>query len=358
MNVDLGNLKSLSLSGKSVKSLYINSKRVRLGYTISFNTNMASGGYYYIAGQGGAATAVTVSDVYVAPGASIDTLPSVGSASSGYAYTLSGYTYYIYVVGWYLEPTMTTQVTASWVPAGDTTLYAKWKMTANVGIAASITVPMFATSVSWTCYSNGGGRVAVSKSYTTNHYVGIAMAAPGANRNGDSYTWTGAVQGKALTLGTMICSLNGVSRSVANGANGATTTGTYYVANTGTLVGTASTLPAVSTTVFNTNNLKCIVTAPQLKTSGSRSFTATFYYANASKGSYVIAKQNVNKTTDHGDIDWKVSSVGAMSTRSTTYSSGHYGAAGAYGVTKWSSGTVSLAAASGTGYSRTVTVNA
>lgn len=358
MNVDLGNLKSLSLSGKSVKSLYVNRKRVRLGYTISFNTNMASGGYYYIAGQGGAATTVTVPDAYVAPGASIDTLPSVGSASSGYAYTLSGYTYYIYVIGWYTESSLTNQVTTSWVPAGDTTLYAKWKMTANVGIAASITVPMFATSVSWTCYSNGGGRTAVSRSYGSSQQVGCAMAAPGANRNGDSYTWTGAIQGKALTLGTMSCSLNGVSRSVANGANGGTASGTYTIYGNG-YHGSGSTLAAVSYTLFDTGGLKCIISAPAMSGSGTRTWTATFYYSNASKGSYSIAKQSLTREKDGNVYDWKVNSISdSYSTRSTTYGSGHYGAAGAFGVTKWSSGTVSLTAASGTGYSRTVTVNA
>ncbi len=360
-NISFDNLQTISINAKQVKKLFVQGKEIPLSVDISFDTNMASGMYYYISGQSGTATTVAPpASIAVSRGLPIgNVLPSFGN----YTYILSSVTYTIYVIGWYLEPTLTTQVTASWVPTGDTTLYAKWKMTANVAISASITVPKFATSVSWTCKSNGGGRTAVSRSHGDSFYTGFAMAAPGAGQNTDTYTWTGAIQGKALTLAAQSCSLNGVTRSVTTPGNGATASGTYRThSKNGDYIGSGSSLTALSVTVFNSNNLKCIVTAPAMSSSGTRSYTANFYYANSPKGSYVFAQLSLLKErdTEQNTYDWKVNSVSnEYSTRSTTFASGNTGgAAGAYGVTKWSSGTVSLTAASGTGYTRSVSVNA
>lgn len=356
-DISLNNLRELFINGKQVKTLFVQGKQVKMSYSVSFDLNMASGRYYFISGQSGAATTRAAPTTQIVPaGSAIGTLPTVGTSSAGITYTLSSVNYSIYVIGWYTEQSLTNQVTTSWVPTEDCTLYAKWKMTANVGIAASITVPKFATSVSWTCYSNGGGRVAKSQSSGSGWgMTGYFMCSPGANRNSDSYTWTGAIQGKALTLGTMSCALNGVTRSVANGANGGSIGGTF---NAYSLMKDT----AGSSTVYNSGSYKVIFSWTKVTNANRTSTgTITFYYGNVSKGSRTVCTLGWTWDTEQDDFKKNQSSFDNKTGGTGTFSSGHYGAAGAYGNTtsyKTSSHSISIAAASGSGYSRTVTVNA
>lgn len=338
--INYDNVKTLYTNGNQVKTLFRNGREIRLSCTVSFNTNMSN--YYYISGQGGAATTVTVPSATVPIGAAIGTLPSVGNQT----YTLSGVSYTVYILGWYLESTLTTQVTASWVPAGDTTLYAKWKMTANVAISASITVPKFATSVSWSCSSNSASRAAVSQSSgSSKGAVALVMAAPTAGKNSDNYTWTGAIGGKALTLASQSLKLNGVTRSVSTPASAATAKGTYNVWSAG--------LNAISVTVFNSNSLKCVVSRSKVTGSGTFHFTATWYYGSSTLGSQYIA--DVRYTEKDGDI-LPAAITDTYKTAYWTFSS-----TGSYGRSACSSGssyTASIAAVTGTGYTRSVSVNA
>ena len=319
-----------------------------MSYNISFSNNMSN--YYYISGQGGTATSYAPAGVSVPAGSAIGTLPSSGNLT----YTLSGYTYTIYVIGWYLESSLTTQVTTSWVPTADATLYAKWKMTANVEISASITVPKFATSVSWTCYSNGGSRTALDRTGASNN-IGIAMAAPGANRNSDSYTWTGAVGGKALTLAAQSLTLNGVTRSVSTPGAG----GSWSISKavfTDILSGTSGALSAGSKT-FSSGNYKAVVAWPSISSGHSGYFTISYYYAGSIKTS-VSTKYKI--TVSSADSEKRSYTVETR-TNTGTFSSGTYGAAGAYANASYHTSSLSratVAAASGSGYERHVYVNA
>lgn len=352
-DVVLQNLKALDINGKRVKTAYFQGKQLKLTYTVSFHTNIPSGGYYYISGQSGTSTTLAApSSVDVPCGEAIGSqLPTI---SGNYTYILGGYTYTITFQGWYTSTSMTTAATSTFVPTANCTLYAKWAMTANVTITKAVTIPKFASGVSWTCYSNGGSRTAVSKTCSSSAgHVALCMAAPGANRNGDSYTWSGC-GGKAITaLSAQSMTLNGVTRTVSNASAGATCSVDYDL-------GSNITKSAKTVTPYNSGNFKITISWPKISSTGYQSCTAHFFYASAEKGSYVVCKAYWKEDNDGDLVKQPYGSWDGMSNRSATFASGTYGAAGGYATSKTStasSHTASIAAASGTGYSRTITVN-
>ena len=355
--LDLNGLNSLRINGKEVKSVSFQGKEVKFKYTVSFNTNMASGRYYYLSGQDGAATKQAApASRAITIGSTIGTLPTIGSSSSGLAYTLGGYTYSIYVTGWYKEQALTNQVTASWVPTSDCTLYAKWAMTANVTISTAVTIPKFASGVSWTCYSNGGSRSAVTATCSSSAYSqAVAMSAPGANRTSDSYTWSGC-GGKTITaLSATSMTLNGVTRSVTTPGAGGSWTQKYKITDYISFSSTSGTSAGSKT--FSSGNYKVVLSWPDMKRVGTYNVTAKFYYANAEKTSRTACTFKVSDDDDN-DLYLALSSQG--SNQNGTFASGTYGAAGGWAITQmaWTSQhNSSIAAASGTGASRTITVN-
>jgi uncharacterized repeat protein (TIGR02543 family) len=335
----------------------VQGKALKLSYKVSFNTNMASGRYYYISGQSGTATTQAAPATRTVPiGGAIGVLPSTLTNKT---YILNSVTYTISVTGWYTEQGLTNKVDTYWVPTSDCTLYAKWEMTADKTISAAVTIPKFASGVSWVCYSNGGSRSAVTAtcSGTTNQFA-FAMAAPGATRNSNTYTWSGC-GGKTITaLSSQSMTLNGVTKTVTTpGAGGSWT---QNVRLNDFITCKSNTGIAAGSKTYSSGNYKVILSWGTMigRASDDTSVTIKFYYANALKQTYTLCTLAVSTDNDN-DVNWNgTTDVG--SNRNGTFASGNtYGAAGGYAVTRVSKGSQhnsSIAAASGTGYSRTITV--
>lgn len=348
-NISLNNIKTLFRTGKQIKTLFFRGKQLKLSYTVSFDTNiMYPGDYYYISGQ--SVSAPNPSSVVVPIGAAIGTLPSVYDCY----YTLSYVAYYATFVGWYTDRNLTNAVSNTWVPTSDTTLYAKWKLKTSVSISTSgIIVPKFVSSVSWVCYSDGGSRSGINET-GSNKSIDVVMAAPGADRNGDSYTWTGAIGGKTLTLAAQSMTLNGITRSVSTPGAG----GTWHksVKAVSDLAPSSSGRDvAAGSKIYTSGNYTIVFSWPKARTS---TITISYYYANVLKGSLIPGTfAIVNYGEDNEYINYSYTNR----TGSGTFSSGHYGAAGAYGFATSNTSSVSrvtVAVASGSGYYRAVTMNA
>ena len=357
-NIVLDNLKTLYLNGKQVKTLFVNGKQVKMSYNVSFSTNMAN--YYYISGQGGTATTVAAPATQIVPaGSAIGTLPTLGTTSSPYTYTLSSQSYSIYVEGWYTESTLVNKVTTTWVPDSDCTLYAKWKMTANKAItsAVSITIPKFIYSAYSWCRGAGGSRTAKSAAASNANCISFAFSLPGGNSTAGSAT-TNGVGGKSLVTSTTSIKIGGTTvASSSNAAAGAT-----YAALNYNLYNNCRTAAAGSVTAMNTGGCKVIISWP----AGSNvEMTATFYYNNAKLTSTkVIGKKSYTKVNDGENeyhYEFFLDNGGYNNWYATNWSSGGTGAAGAYGcssIKKTSTHTLSIPAASGTAGSLSVTLYA
>ena len=362
-NIVLSNLKELYINGKRVATAFVQGKELKMSFRITFDTNMAYGKYYYISGQGGNATTVAPpAGVSVPIGTAIGTLPSFGN----YTYTLSGVSYTIYVEGWYLESSLTNQVTTSWVPTANTTLYAKWKMTGNVAFASNITCPKFAGSIYFDCYTLGGSRSAHSETASSGH-VHVVMCAPGAQRNSVAKTFS-SPGGKSVTIGTYSCTVGTESASTYQpGAAGSwdkdsnvvsTIVGSYFSGRSGLSAGSRT---------YSSGNYK-VVYSWSKSTGGDVPLVTQFYYANAIKWTTYSCYIRVEDDDRDYDISSMVyyyypsgsSSYKTVRSSITTFASGTYGADGAAGWAFYhasSISTVSIAAASGTGtYSRTLRV--
>jgi hypothetical protein len=353
-NINLNNLKALYINGKQVADMNVQGKALKLNYKVSFNTNMASGRYYYISGQSGTATTQAAPATRTVPiGGAIGVLPSTLTNKT---YILNSVTYTISVTGWYTEQGLTNQVDTYWVPTSDCTLYAKWEMTADKTISAAVTIPKFASGVSWTCYSNGGSRSAVTAtSDSGTFYQAVGMCAPGAARNSDSYTWSNC-GGKTITaLSSTSMTLNGVTRSVTTPGAGGSWTQKYRVSSIITC--NVNTGVAAGSKTYSSGKYKVILSWPAA--TGGFDVTIKYYYNSALKATLTACHCVVSRDNDD-EYHMGGNKPSSDAPISGTFASGVTGAAaGGYCITDigWtSSHNASITAASGTGASRTITV--
>lgn len=348
-NIVLADLKTLYINGKQVKRLNVQGKQVKMSYNISFNNNMSN--YYYIAGQGGTATSASAPVQVVPAGSAIGTLPSIGPLT----YTLNGYTYSVSVTGWYTESSLTHQVTTSWVPTGDATLYAKWGMTGNTNIlngatstgTVTFTIPKFAGSVYWYCSTNGGSRSAREETASSGD-IDVAMCAPGATNATNSKTFT-SVGGSSCSVAQYSCTVGGTSASVTQPGAG----GSWHWSTTWRDITTRNTNTGVWS--INSSGTKTSGNYKVVFTKSGANIVANCYYANS-------LKKSVNTfaiTVKEGNSGYTFTTYSKDSTWGT-FASGTNGAAGAYGVAWSYSSSVqkfSITAASGAAtYSRTCRV--
>jgi hypothetical protein len=231
-------------------------------------------------------------------------------------------------------------------------------MTANKTIAAAVTIPKFASGVSWSCYSNGGSRSALSITCDDKRYsFAIGMCAPGAARNSDSYTWSNC-GGKTITaLSATSMTLNGVTRSVTTpGAGGSWTQKVNFQDIMS--INSSSGFVAGSKT-YTSGKYKAVFSWPG--NSGSVAVTVKYYYSNSEKASLTVCTVRA-KYDDEDGYEWGNPGLEPTgdSARNGTFASGVTGAAaGGYCVTEISWNSIhhaSITAASGTGASRTITV--
>lgn len=348
-NIVIRDVKEVSINGKRIATLFVNGKQVKLTYRITFDTNiLTSGTNYFISGQ--SCSVATPTQVNVPIGTAIGSLPSISNIS----YTLSGLTYTCNVTAWCTDRACTQPVNTSWVPQQNTTLYAKWGMSA-LSIANSkngtFTLPKFASSVAFSATSNGGSRSAVSTNTSTKGYVAFAMSAPGANRTSASKTFT-SVGGKSMTLAAMSCTVGSESSSCSTPGAGGGITHTDSVWR--------NSLSGGPINLYASGNYKITITwaggpSPGSNQGGTETSTVKMYYPASTLVKTLTYK--IQFTNDEGDGKPKSWSG---SGGNYTVGSGHYGASG-YGVASAiSSGskvTASVTAASGTGWSRSVTIS-
>ncbi len=162
MAADFSNVKTLFLNGRPVKDLYINGRKVwPRKVMVTFDTNITySGSLYYLSEQifpnGNPATPAARE---VSAGSAVGALPTIGDTT----YSLSGVSYTIKVSGWYTDRACTQEVSATWVPIADTTLYTKWVLNANTQLtrsaagAVSYVLPKFVKKIVRAYVRGGGG---------------------------------------------------------------------------------------------------------------------------------------------------------------------------------------------------------
>ena len=266
------------------------------------------------------------------------------------------------VDGWYSDDALTTAFDVTSTPVtGDITLYPKWKMTADYNETRVLlygVVPKFMSSVYWKCYSRGGNRTAIDVTSSSSRYsCAICMASPGADRNMVEKTWT-TVKGLNFALTSLSFTIGSDTSSVANGTDGGTWSQKFRVLDYMPLYNNG--IHAGSKT-FSSGLYKATISWPAQSGTTSVNVSITFYYNNNQVGYYTTLCSIFLGRDKDNDYVWPDGFSSQGSKRSDSFTSGNYGASGAYGVSTVSNGSehhASVDAASGTGYDRKVTFKA
>jgi hypothetical protein len=146
----------------------------RVQFVVTFNLNILTSGtgYYLSSGSFPNGNPSTPATRYLNQGSAVGTLPSIGNntyrVAPGGSYTTRDWT--TYVSGWYMETSCTNAVSASTVPTGNVTYYAKWVISGSVTLDRNATaggvyylLPKFIKKIVRE-YARGGGGASGSTS--------------------------------------------------------------------------------------------------------------------------------------------------------------------------------------------------
>ena len=331
--------------------------------TITFDNNISySGTQYFVSGQtfsitGTATPGGALHNYTIKKGTSLSS--SQLSQSFGVqGYNLSGLHYETYSSGWYTDRACTQAVSTSNTFSQNTTIYTKWFQRIKISVGdGTFTIPKFAGSVYFYCRTKGGGRVAHSETASSSKCHSV-ICGPGWGRGEVSKTFTG-VAGKSLTLTTYKCTVGTEYAETSQpGDNG------YWDVDkspASDIIGSSWNGRSISagSRTYSSGNYKVVYSWG----AGGGNVYGNYYWANASKGSFVVFTASVSTVGgDNNERDVLNTYNPSPRTNWTTFTSPYTdGAAGAFGfATSHSSSVakVSISAAGGGGsYSRTCEIN-